>query len=82
MSERHQDYSSIVGTKVNVKREDGGYTSSITSVDGRVTYWATSGPIGKSALVQELSALNRHPTEIGDALDEADWYFERRPRKN
>ncbi len=70
-----------VSTRLNLRRHNGGYIASITSPDGRITYWSTSDPMPRDVLIEELFKLDRHTTDIGDALAEADWYFQRRGKK-
>ena len=62
----------LAGTEIQVKRENEGYTGSITSSDGRTTYWATPEPITPEELIRELENHGYHQTDIGDAFYAAD----------
>ena len=63
---------SLAGSEIHIKRENEGYTGRITSLDGRSTYWATSGPVTRDELIRELQNFGWHQTEIGDAFYAAD----------
>ena len=62
----------LAGTEIHIKRENEGYTGSITALDGRTTYWATPEPVTADELIGELQKLGWHQTDIGDAFYFAD----------
>src|SRR5215204_778081 len=62
----------LAGSEIHIKRENEGYTGSITTLDGRSTYWATSGPVTRDELIKELQNLGWHQIDIGDAFYAAD----------
>lgn len=53
------------------------YEAEVSPPHGRFQFWRSPGPAAVEQLAKQLRTLGCHPTDIGDALNEADpeWKF-------
>lgn len=63
---------------INIEKFGDRYTATVTPPHGGSTTWSTDNPLPLGDLIDRLQSLGCHPTDIGDALHEADPEWELR----